>query len=149
LYVATGVNFPDALAGGAAAAVAQAPVLLVGTDHVPDLVAAELRRLKPREVRVLGGAAAVSDAVLAELGGLTGTTPRRLAGPDRYATAAAVVQDAFPGTVDTVYVATGVNFPDALAGGAAAAVAQAPVLLVGTDHVPDGVRTELVRLLPR
>jgi len=42
---------------------------------------------------------------------------RRIAGPDRYGTAAAVSASRFTGTAPVVYVAAGGNFPDALAGG--------------------------------
>ena len=44
----------------------------------------------------------------------------RLAGPDRYGTAAAVSQATFAPNVPVVYIATGQNYPDALAGGPAA-----------------------------
>ncbi|MDI6692614.1 MAG: cell wall-binding repeat-containing protein [Anaerosomatales bacterium] len=39
---------------------------------------------------------------------------RRIAGADRYLTAVAASQDAFPEGADTVVIATGANFPDAL-----------------------------------
>ena len=146
VYVATGANFPDALAGSAAAATMHAPVLLVGPDHVPAAIATELQRLAPERIRVLGGPSAVSDAVLAQLQHLTGVTPTRLAGPNRYDTAAAIVADAFDES-RIVYVATGANFPDALAGSAAAATMHAPVLLVDGDTVAPPVATELYRLL--
>ncbi|HEX2027909.1 MAG TPA: cell wall-binding repeat-containing protein [Nitriliruptorales bacterium] len=96
-------------------------------------------------VKVLGGRAAVSDAVVAEVGRVSGVQPQRLSGPDRYATAAAVVADAFPGRVPVVYVATGEAFADALAGSAAAAVVDGPVLLVGHDHVPSATARQLDR----
>ncbi|MBW3665324.1 MAG: cell wall-binding repeat-containing protein [Actinobacteria bacterium] len=149
VYIATGLNFPDALAGSAAAAALGAPVLLVTTDTVPDATAAQLARLQPRTVKLLGGTAAISDAVASRIAAITGVVPQRIAGPDRYQTAAATVADAFPGTVDTVYIATGLNFPDALAGSAAAAALGAPVLLVTTDTVPDAIRNELARLSRR
>jgi hypothetical protein len=53
-----------------------------------------------------------------------------LAGGDRYATAVAVSAWRFRSKVPAVYIATGANFPDALAGGPAAARAGGPVLLV-------------------
>jgi hypothetical protein len=60
----------------------------------------------------------------------------RIAGVDRYATAAAVSASAFSPGVAVAYVATGTSFPDALAGGAAAGLRDAPVLLVARDEVP-------------
>jgi putative cell wall-binding protein len=67
VFVATGGNYPDALAGSAAAARLGAPVLLVTSDAVPGSVVAELARLSPRSIVVLGGTAAVGEPVLAAL----------------------------------------------------------------------------------
>lgn len=67
-YVAAGTDFPDALAGGPAAAAQGGPILLVGRDAVPAVTAAELARLRPARIVVLGGPAAASDALVAALG---------------------------------------------------------------------------------
>jgi hypothetical protein len=66
-YVATGLNFPDALAGAAAAGYVGGPLLLVTGTTVPPATAAELSRLRPGSVIVLGGTTVVSDAVLASI----------------------------------------------------------------------------------
>lgn len=62
-YVASGTNFPDALSGGAAAIANGAPVLLVNPDTLPATIDAELDRLLPTRVIILGGTNSVSDAV--------------------------------------------------------------------------------------
>ena len=67
VYIATGLNFPDALAGAAAAGTLGAPLLLVTGTTVPAPTAAELARLKPGRIVILGGPGAVSDAVFAAL----------------------------------------------------------------------------------
>jgi hypothetical protein len=82
-YVATGTNFPDALAGGAAAAHAHGPMLLVTQDTVPSATATELQRLQPKEIVVLGGNGTVSDGVLGALRSYTNGTVRRVALRDR------------------------------------------------------------------
>ncbi len=64
-YVATGSDFPDALAGSVAAARAGGPILLVGRDTLPAATATELARLEPGRIVVLGAPAVVSDGVLA------------------------------------------------------------------------------------
>ncbi len=144
-YVATGENFPDALAGSAAAgAGAGGPVLLVRPTSVPSETAAELRRLKPNTIVVLGGTVAISAGVESALGDYG--TVVRVAGSNRYSTGALVSNYAFPSGASTAYVATGENFPDALAGGPAAVGANGPVLLVGQDSIQSSVRTELARL---
>src|SRR5205807_5529997 len=115
----------------AAAAHEGGPMLLVPGDSIPASVQAELARLHPQEIVVLGGPAAVSDAVLAQMQLLTSPpgNVRRVFGPDRYQTANAVAADAFPNAPAT-FVATGLNFPDALAGGVLAGRSASPLLLV-------------------
>jgi putative cell wall-binding protein len=148
VYVATGTAAPDALAGGPASAKGGGPILLVGRDAVPDPTATELDRLQPRRIVVLGGRGAVSDAVVAELQRRSGAPVARVAGADRYATAAAVSAAAFDAGTATAYVANGAGFADALAAGPAAGSRQGPLLLVTKDTIPSSTRDELRRLHP-
>ena len=71
----------------------------------------------------------------------------RISGTDRYATAAQV-GELFSANVSTVYIATGSNYPDALAGGAAASYEDAPLLLVTYATIPASTVSELARLSP-
>ena len=148
VYVATGLNFPDALAGAAVAGFQDGPVLLVSTNAIPTVTAIELARLKPQRIVILGGSGVVSDAVASTLGAYTPGTVTRLAGRDRYATAAAISAATFAPGVPVVYVATGLDFPDALAGSAVAGSQGAPVLLVSTNAIPAATAAELTRLQP-
>src|SRR5581483_6757695 len=97
---------------------------------------------------VLGGEGVVSDAVAAQLQGFTAGTVTRLAGMDRYVTAASVSAALFSPGVPVAFVATGENYPDAIVGAAAAAAKGAPVLLVKPDGVPQATADELTRLKP-
>lgn len=146
VFVANGRGFADALAGGAAAAAFDAPLLLTEPDSVPAPLASELQRLGATDTYVLGGTRAVSDEVVADLT-RRGLSAERLAGADRYATAVAASQF-FPTGVIDVLVATGVNFPDALAGSAAAGALRAPLLLVAPGCMPPAVSAEIDRLAP-
>jgi putative cell wall-binding protein len=96
---------------------------------------------------VLGGTAAISVEIATQLDGYTTGPVQRRAGADRYATAVAVSKASFA-SASRVFIATGVNFPDGLAGGPAGAFLGAPLLLVPGDSLPDSVRAELVRLDP-
>ncbi len=147
VFVARGADFPDALAAGPVAAVSGAPILLVADDGVPDVIAEELARLAPTRIVILGGIGAVSEAVEGQLAS-TGAEIVRLAGADRYETAVAVSAFAFAPGVPMAFVATGRDFPDALAGAAAGAHLGAPVLLVPGDAIPTVVADELTRLAP-
>ena len=70
-----------------------------------------------------------------------------MSGADRYATAAAISRYHHPDGAPVAYVATGLNFPDALAAGAPAAIRGAPTILV-KGSVPSAAATELERLNP-
>jgi putative cell wall-binding protein len=128
VYVATGSDYPDALAAAPAAAVQGGPLLLTTPTTLPTAVADEIKRLKPRKIVVVGGPGVVSPAVVSQLTTLVPGTIR-LAGANRFETAAQVVRYAFP-HADTAYVATGLNYPDALSASAAAGSIGAPVVLV-------------------
>ena len=62
-FVATGQNFPDALAGGAMAGRDGAPVLLAKGSPFPLATGQEILRLGPTRLIILGGPAAVSVGV--------------------------------------------------------------------------------------
>jgi hypothetical protein len=71
----------------------------------------------------------------------------RIWGADRYETAAAVSEMAFE-TADTVFLALGTKFPDALVAAAAGGHENAPVLLTRKDVLPSATIAELIRLKP-
>jgi glucose/arabinose dehydrogenase/putative cell wall-binding protein len=146
VHVATGRNFPDALAAAAAAGSRHGPVLLVDRAAVPAATAAELRRLGPDQIVIVGGTGVVSGTVEQQLGSYAPSVVRR-AGADRYATAAALSAGTFT-SASVVHVATGRNFPDALAAAAAAGSRHGPVLLVDRAAVPAATAAELRRLGP-
>ena len=149
VFVATGQGFADALAGAPAAAMSGAPLLLVRQGDVPQATRDELSRLAPQRIYLLGGPGAVSDAVAAELQAYAPSNPiTRLWGNDRYATAAAVSATFWSSGAGSAFVATGRNFPDALAGGAAAGRSRVPLLLVNGGTIPPSTDAEMWRLRP-
>lgn len=120
--------YPDALSGTPFAVKSTAPLLLTFSDTLDSRVEAEIKRVigSTGTVHLLGGTAALSTSVETRLRSL-GYTVVRHAGADRYGTAVAIANAL--GNPSTIFEATGVNFPDALAAGAAAAKANAAVLL--------------------
>ncbi|WP_164996660.1 peroxidase family protein [Actinomyces minihominis] len=155
VYIASGENFPDALVGGPAAGMNEGPVLLTRGSVLPVAIATELVRLNPTEIVILGGTSAVSQGVAEALADIA--TVKRVAGADRFVTAASVSRSTFNPGVDRVYIATGSNFPDALAGGAVASPSApgglgrlgAPILLTSSSKIPAATATELGRLQPK
>jgi len=136
VYVATGMNYPDALGAGAAAASAAGPLLLTTPTDLPASVKAEIQTLSPSKIIVVGGPNSVSDDVFAQLQTLAPTVTRQ-GGADRYEASRNIVAGQFPHAT-TAFIATGANFPDALSATSAAASKHAPVLLVpGTNPSVD------------
>ena len=140
-YIASGVDYPDALAGGAVAGLKGAPVLLTKANSIPDVITTELDRLNPKSIVILGGESAVSAAVKTAADIYTEGPVTRIAGENRYATAGLLAETSFPTGANAVFVASGENFPDALGGAAAAAELGGPVLLTKASDLP--VETEL------
>lgn len=130
-FVATGSNFPDSLAAGAAAAIFGAPVLLVNNSFVPSSTRLELERLLPDVIYVAGGPAAIAESVLTDLQLINGSQVIRLGGIDRYETAGLLTDLAWPtGDSGPVWIAGGSTFQDALIASAAAAVYGEPFVLI-------------------
>lgn len=142
--VARGDNFPDALSISPYCAATGAPLFLIEPTSVPD--AAMIAELKNyATVLVVGGFDSVSSGVEAALQSYT-IEVRRLAGgignayeESRYGTSAAIadwiVAKSNSGfSYDGAAFATGLNFPDALAGGPFCGVTKSPVLLVDQEN---------------
>jgi putative cell wall-binding protein len=128
VFIASGQNFPDALSAGPVAATLAAPLLLTHPEFLIEDTRLELERLSPDEIVILGGVAAVSQALEEQLIS-AGWNVTRVTGANRFETSVLTSQLAFQ-TADTVFVAAGENFPDALAGSAAAIKESSPLLLV-------------------
>lgn len=156
VFVASGTNYPDALA--ATSLVPQyGPLLLVpSTGTVPAAVLSELRRLDPEQVAVVGGTGAVSAGVEAQVRTVTQTS--RVQGSDRYgtaATAARLTDDTYenedleaPAGVRTLFVVNGTNFPDALAAGAATGVQRGAIVLTRPDSLPTATAQAITDVAP-
>ena len=117
-------EFPDAMSAANLATWGRSPILLSTRDDVPDVSMEALSSLLAEDADALtlaGGVAALSPAVEAELLA-AGQTTRRIAGTDRYSTSVAFVEEATDLGADLVrtWVASGLDFPDALAAGVAA-----------------------------
>jgi putative cell wall-binding protein len=67
-------------------------------------------------------------------------------GADRFATAVEASKLAYPAGAETVVLATGENWPDALGGSALAGAVDGPLLLVRATSMPDSTKAEIGRL---
>lgn len=145
VYLASGEAFPDALSASGAAGRSGSPLLLTTPAVLPAATAEQLGQWRPARVVVLGGPAAVSDAVLRQVAAVTGGAVDRVSGASRYETAAAVLE-AGPAPA-TVWLASGESYADALCGAAAAAASGGALVIVPaggpTGRLRDSVRSAL------
>ena len=126
----------DGLVAAPLAASLDAPVLLVRQGSLPGAVQAELDRRRVNRVVVVGGEPAVGDAVASHLA-RDGIAVERIAGRDRYATAAAVARRAgAPGRQAVLASGRDASLADALVAAGPSAATRRPVLLVRPDAVP-------------
>jgi len=130
VLLATGINFPDALAAGPAAAHVQGVVLLTNGSSLTPAVTQYLAA-HPGTVYAIGGPAVAADP-----------SATALSGADRYATAAAVASTLFTAPAN-VGVASGTAFPDALSGGAFQAHFGGPIVLTDPHSLPMSTSTYL------
>ena len=130
-------NFADAISVSSVAAIKGAPIIYLSTSGLLNEDTAEyLAELKEKDcvknAYIIGGEGVISnDMMNSAVSALGIERAVRVAGSDRYRTCVAV-NDVFRYllTGDTLCVATGMNFPDALAGGVYAAKNRSPLLLI-------------------
>ncbi len=117
LLVADGTNFPDALSAGAAAAKVAGAVLLSNASSAVPITSQYIASRPSLSLTTVGGPAATAYPA-----------GQAIVGIDRYDTSAQVAARFFP-SPGTIGLASGANFPDALAGGAHIARFSGPMLL--------------------
>ena len=129
-------NFPDALSASAAAAVKGSPILYTRQTGELDSATQEYLKSvngKTTSAYVIGGEGVISESVRKfKIEKCLGVQAQRVAGADRYLTSVAVnkvFRNSFRG--NSICIATGKDFPDALSGSVLAAITDSPVLLVG------------------
>lgn len=148
--IAQAGDFPDALAAAPLARQRRAPVLLTDSDELSSQTRQALDDLGVSTAMIVGGPAAVSEDVAEQLGQEVDTVDR-VAGENRYETAAAIARriDAAQGSTigelqrrRTAFVANGARFADALAASSPAS-SQAnpfPILLTHQNRLPEATR---------
>ncbi|AJD92282.1 hypothetical protein JMA_29650 [Jeotgalibacillus malaysiensis] len=141
--LARGDNYADALAAVPLSEMHDAPLLLSRTAKMPAVVFEEIKRLGVSTVHVVGGENAISKNVVDMLK-KEGITVNRIAGEDRYDTAAKIAAQF--GTSSKAVVVNGLNFPDALAVASYAAEQHLPILLTRADSTPKATKDALVKM---
>ena len=142
VVLATGASPYDAGSGNYLAGALHAPVLLTAPGSLPAVTASALATLRTVDVDVVGGPAAVSDAVLSDLQQL-GYRVSRIAGADAFATAAEVATELGAGVVGTTgggertaIVVTGLGTGDIQAAAPMAYAGPFPILFSDASGLP-------------
>lgn len=136
LILANGDDFPDALSAASFAGIQQIPIVLT-SKTLPDSVLEHLRENQPEHLIVIGGEGVIPSDTLTKNKVKVET---RLGGQDRYETNSKVisfVDDTYE--ADDLFLASGITFPDAVAGTVLAAKYKAPLLLTEKDDIPPSV----------
>jgi putative cell wall-binding protein len=145
--LSSGTSFPDALAAGGIVYRQHLPQLLTSLDALPASTSSALTELGIQHVLITGGTGAISAAVEQQVQAL-GMTTERVAGATRFETAVALADlaiDRYGVSGAHIDVATGLNFPDALTGGAHVGRTSSVLLLTPTTTVPSVVTGFLQR----
>ena len=132
----TGEKFADALSISPYAYVTKSPIFLTDSSGLlDDATVAALQNSSFERIIILGDENSVSEAVKDQLG--DGFSYERWSGADRYATSAVIAEHAIAEGVlgvDKVVIATGENFPDALAASALCGRNESVLLLVSSNN---------------
>lgn len=132
VFLATGEDFPDALSAGPAASTAGGAVLLTQGGSLGSVTSAYLSAHHPSTLFAIGGPACAADS--------TATCEM---GANRYETSMKVAAKWFS-SAQSLGIATGTAFPDALSAAPDMASRNGPILLVPpTGTVPSAVTTQL------
>ncbi len=138
VIVASGEQWPDALAAAPLSQHLDAPVLLAPADRIGPAAAEAITALGPETIVLLGGAQALSSAVATEAAAAASietTMVARIAGINRYETAALIAREIGPGSGQVIFV-NGETYPDAVSASAYAAATASPILLVQRSTLP-------------
>ena len=145
VIIADSGNYPDALTATVLAHVLDAPILLNNTRYLEDDVAREIVRLGASEVIIVGGHKSISENVKSQLAKYDANKVQRIWGRDRYVTSSELAYEIerLTGKVNKAIIASGENFPDALATAPLGSKEIAPILLVTRNQMDKKVSKAL------
>lgn len=131
--IVSGQDFPDGVSIASIAAQKQMPILLMASCYIPDSIQNFIDNNKINNFYVIGGKGVIYDSTISKLQNV-----KRICGANRYQTNLAVLNE-FKDSIklNSVYVASGEQYPDALSGSVVAALTSSPLML--TDSYDRGI----------
>lgn len=151
VVLASGLDFPDALAGVPLAGKTDSPILLTQKETLPEATVEELKRLKPNSILILGGKGVISENVINTIKNtseLSGCKVTRVNGSTRYGTAVEVAKRVNSAPKEIFFV-SGSGYPDALSAGTIAAIKKAPIIYLSKDGEIDSATAEYLSQLAK
>lgn len=136
VVIASGNFFADGLSISAVAAAKGYPIVLSDTDALPAESEETIKKIKPSKIYIIGGTSVISDNVKENVKKLSGVSDEnivRIWGEDRYSTSINIAKS-FELNNKIATFASGVDFPDALAGSVLAAKLNAPLILISDNN---------------
>lgn len=142
VIIANGENYPDALGAGALSHKYNAPILLVNGNSLKEnpILVSELKRLKTKNIIILGGTGVVSKSIETSLK-KSGYNIQRVSGDDRYETSVKIAEKLE--NIDEIIISNSGDFAGSLSVAPVSARNNIPVILVSRDNVPDVVQEYL------
>lgn len=138
--IVNGDNFPDAMTAAPLAKKYDAPILLTNTDILNPYTSVELNRLKVKNVFLIGGKSVISQSIEDALKARE-IKVTRIGGTNRYETSILVAQKL--GKVNEIAVVNGDQFHDGMSMASIAALKGIPIILTGSNYIPDTVKKYL------
>jgi len=123
-----------------------APILLANAGGVPAATAAELKRLAPSHLVILGTGAAIPSQVASVAASVASLPPEavsRVGGVDRYSTAAAIAREVGLGGATPITLVSATSGMDALSASTFAARWLSPIVLSTGKSLPSATRSYL------
>ncbi|MCH3965054.1 MAG: cell wall-binding repeat-containing protein [Clostridium sp.] len=138
VVIANGQNYADSLTAAPLAKAKDAPILLTQSNNLDSTVLEEIKKLGAKHFIIVGGDGVVSQGVENKIKSeIASSDVKRYGGADRFETSVKVAEAI--GASDSIFVANGLKFPDALSVAPIAAIEGAPIVLTQDNELPDSV----------
>lgn len=151
VIIASGRNFPDALAGSSLSKKLNAPILLVDKDVKDSLDSIDYIKNHLNvngNVYILGGNASVSENYINYIKSLGYKNIIRLGGKNRFDTNRAIINSMNIKKRTPIVITNGYGFADALSVSSAAASKGYPILMSDSKTLPDEIKAKIREIQP-
>ncbi|SDK97851.1 Putative cell wall binding repeat 2 [Clostridium cochlearium] len=137
VFLVNGYGFADSLSVSSISAIKDYPVIMTTKDTIPSNLKAQLAKLQPSKVYIIGSENLISQKVQEELYKINKNLKIddvvRIYGNDRFETNI-LINKAFNIKSNNAFVASGMDFADALSGSALAGKYNAPIILTNNKN---------------